>query len=111
MMEKAPAAVARFMDAAARRDYSALAACFAEDATVSDEGRMHHGRDEIRRWQEDTRARWTYTVTIVGDEPAGENEHVLTVRLEGNFPGGEADVDYRFTLRDGLIGRLQVEAR
>lgn len=47
------------MDAAARRDYDAIAACFTEEATVSEEERTHRGRNEIRRWQEDTRAKWT----------------------------------------------------
>lgn len=76
-----------------------------------DEERTHRGRSEIRQWQEDTRAKWVYTVTTVGGEPAGENEYLLAVRLQGNFPGGEADLSYRFTMRDGLIGRLQVDPR
>lgn len=109
--ETAPDAVANFMDAAARRDYDALAACFAEDATVADEERTHRGRNEIRQWQADTRAKWDYTVTIIGGEPAGENEYVVAVRLQGNFPGGQADLNYRFTMRDSLIGRLEVEPR
>jgi ketosteroid isomerase-like protein len=110
-METAPTTIARFMDAAARRDYDALAACFAEDATVFDEERTHRGRKEIRQWQEYTRARWAYTVTIIGGEPAGENEYLLAVRLQGNFPGGEADLNYRFTMRDSLISGLEVEPR
>lgn len=68
-MDAAPAAIGCFMDAAAQRDYDALAACFTEDATVSDEGQTHRGRSQIRRWQKDTRAKWIYTVTIVGGEP------------------------------------------
>lgn len=110
-METAPAAIVPFMDAAARRDYDALAACFTEDATVCDEGQTHSGRSEIRRWQEDTRAKWSYTVTIVGGQPGGENEYLVAVRLVGNFPGGRADLNYRFSMRDGLIGRLEVESQ
>ena len=109
MMETAPAAIARFMDAAARRHYDALAACFAEDATVADEDRTHRGRDEIRQWQEKTRAQWDYTVTVIDGEPTGENEYRLAVRLQGNFPGGEATVNYQFWMRGSLIGRLEIE--
>jgi hypothetical protein len=29
--------------------------------------------------------------------------------LEGDFPGGVADLHFRFTLRDGLISRLVIE--
>jgi ketosteroid isomerase-like protein len=109
LIETAPAAITRFMDAAARRDYEALAACFAEDPTVSDEERTHRGRNEIRQWQKDTRAQWDYTVTVVGGEVAGADEYLLAVHLQGNFPGGEADVNYRFTMRGDLIARLVVE--
>lgn len=30
-------------------------------------------------------------------------------RLDGDFPGGVADLHYRFTLADGLISRLAIE--
>jgi ketosteroid isomerase-like protein len=111
MLEKAPAPIVRFMDAAAQRDYDALAACFAVDATVSDEEQTHRGRNEIRQWQKDTRAKWDYTVTIIGGEHAGENEYVVAIHLQGNFPGGQADLNYRFSMRDRLIGGLEVEPR
>jgi len=29
--------------------------------------------------------------------------------LEGNFPGGVADLQFKFTLRDGRISRLTIE--
>ena len=29
--------------------------------------------------------------------------------LEGNFPGGQVDLHFRFTLRDGSIARLVIE--
>ncbi len=34
---------------------------------------------------------------------------ISTARLEGNFPGGVADVAYMFSLKDGLIRRLTIE--
>jgi len=39
MLDSIPDVIARFMDAAARRDFDAIGACFTEDATVSDEQR------------------------------------------------------------------------
>ena len=108
MLDSIPDVIARFMDAAARRDFDAIGACFTEDATVSDEQRTHRGREEIRQWQRNTRAKWDYTVTIAGGQAAGANEYHLAAHLKGNFPGGEADVEYRFTICDGLIRSLRI---
>jgi ketosteroid isomerase-like protein len=104
-----PEMVGRFMEAAAERDYQALAACFTEDAVVEDESHSHHGREAIRRWQEGTRAKWEYTVTATGGRPDADGGYLVSAHLSGNFPGGEADVEYRFTLRGDLIARLRID--
>ena len=33
----------------------------------------------------------------------------VTHHLEGNFPGGQVDLHYRFALSDGVIARLVIE--
>lgn len=104
-----PETVTRFMKAAAERDYEAVASCFTEDAVVEDESNSHHGRDAIRRWQEGTRAKWEYTVTATGGRPDGTSGYLVPAHLSGNFPGGEADVVYRFTLQGNLIERLRID--
>jgi ketosteroid isomerase-like protein len=104
-----PEIVTRFMKAAAERDYEALAACFTEDAVVEDESQSYRGREAIRRWQEATRAKWEYTVTVTGGRPEADGEYVVLAHLSGNFPGGEADVEYRFALRGDLIARLRID--
>jgi len=100
--------VQRFVDAAASHDFAAIAECFTDDATVTDEERTHRGRAEIRKWQEDGRQRWEYTLTVRGGKARGADSYVLQGRLTGNFPGGAADVEYDFTVRDGLISRLAI---
>jgi ketosteroid isomerase-like protein len=107
-VDRQPEAVARFMRAAAERDYDGVASCFAEDAVVEDESQSHHGREAIRRWQEGTRAKWEYTVTATGSRPDGPSGYLVSAHLSGNFPGGEADVVYRFTLRGDLIEHLRI---
>ena len=47
-------------------------------------------------------------MTVDGSEQVGEGEYRLTAHLKGKFPGGEADVDYRFSIRDGLISSLRI---
>ncbi|HYK97372.1 MAG TPA: nuclear transport factor 2 family protein [Candidatus Acidoferrales bacterium] len=103
-----PQAVQRFVDAAAKRDFQAVAECFTEDATVTDEGRTHRGRAQIRKWQEDGRKQWEYILTVRGGRARGADGYLMQGHLSGNFPGGEADVRYDFTLRGGLISHLAI---
>lgn len=96
------------MRAAARRDYEGLAACFTEDAVVQDEQRTHRGRSAIAEWQRETRRRWRYTLTVRGGHQVSARRYRVKAHLHGNFPGGDADVEYLFTTARGLISRLVI---
>jgi hypothetical protein len=39
----------------------------------------------------------------------GDDRYDVLHHLEGNFPGGTADLRFRFTLRNGKIARLVIE--
>jgi hypothetical protein len=104
----APEIITRYLMAADTKDPAACAGCFTEDGTVLDEGVTYHGRGEIVRWREETLAKWTYTTTVTGSAPTGADEYRVTAHLEGDFPGGEADLTFGFTLRDGLIAALKI---
>jgi ketosteroid isomerase-like protein len=104
-----PSIVRRFWDSAARRDFDAVAECFTEDAEVTDENEVRRGRAAIAAWQAAARAKWDYTVTATGGERTVDGGFKVMARLDGNFPGGVADVAYTFSLKDGLIHRLTIE--
>ena len=103
-----PAIVTRYLSAAEQGDLTALTDCFTADGTVLDEGHTYHGHAEIIGWRESIASHWTYTTTVTSAEPIAANEYTVTARVEGNFPGGVADLTYRFTLRDGLIADLSI---
>ena len=107
-MSATPDVITRYLRAADEQDLDALAACFAEEGSVVDEGETHVGREAIREWREGTVAQWTYTTTVTGTERVGDDRYDVTVHLEGDFPGGEVDLTQAFTVRDGLIGRLLI---
>ena len=50
-------------------------------------------------------------VQIRGSRALGDDRYVVFTRLTGNFPGGTADLADRFTVRDGLIARLEIAPR
>ena len=104
-----PTVIAGYFAAVVARDLKALVDCFTEDAEVTDEGQTMHGRAEIRQWRETGAASiYEYTIDVLGADALGEDHFLVRTRLEGNFPGGTADLAHDFTLGDGLISRLVI---
>ena len=108
-MTDAPAlVVTRYLAAADARDSQALADCFTADGTVSDEGVTHRGHGQIVGWREGLAAKWTYTTKVTESQPLADGQYLGSVRVEGDFPGGVADLRYLFALRDELIADLSI---
>ncbi|WP_329459719.1 nuclear transport factor 2 family protein [Streptomyces sp. NBC_01497] len=104
-----PDAVTAYLRAHQARDTAASLATFTPDAAVTDEGRTHEGITAIQSWLERAGSQYTYTTTLTGAYRADDAHYVADHRLEGDFPGGVADLHFRFTLRDGSIERLVIE--
>lgn len=105
-----PHTVKTFMTAIDDRDDKQALAMFTTDAAVTDNGHVHTGRDEIRAWlaTDVSGSEFTYTSeftdAITTDTGVDVGQH-----LEGDFPGGVADLRYRFELDGSLISRLVIE--
>lgn len=82
---------------------------FTADAVVIDEGHDHGGREQIEAWLTGPASEFTYTTEFKSAATAGADNVDVLQRLEGNFPGGVADLHYRFTLDGALISRLVIE--
>lgn len=101
-----PTAAQGFVDGWQGGDADKVAALFAADAVVSDQGETFRGLDEIRDWIDGSIHLFTTTLTFLG---AREVDGMVgaSYRLEGDFPGGVADLEYQFHLTDdGKIARL-----
>ncbi|MFI6823312.1 nuclear transport factor 2 family protein [Micromonospora sp. NPDC050187] len=103
-----PQVVQEYFDASARRDVESVVGLFAEDAAVVDESETRRGRSEIRAWQEGPASRYEYTTELRRVEPAGTDAFLVSGRIEGNFPGGTADLTWRFTLAGDRIRQLEI---
>ena len=110
MSVKLPLPIARYFQAANGDDAGAVAAVFAVDATVRDEGRDHHGREAVRAWAADARRRYRFHAEPRSLEPGPEGG-VVTAHLTGDFPGAPADLRYRFTLAGDEIADLEITLR
>ncbi len=107
-----PDTIKTFMTALDAREVDPLLATLTTDAVVTDEGHDYRGHDEIGAWVSTAAAEYTYTTAFTGASVL-ERQIGTTVdvqqHLEGDFPGGVADLHYRFTLDGAAISRVVIE--
>jgi ketosteroid isomerase-like protein len=104
-----PATITRYLDAHRLRDTATAIGTFASDAVVIDDGNTHTGTAAIETWLTGAASEYTYTTRLTSAHKSDDAHYTVTNHLEGDFPGGQVDLRYRFTLRDGLIGNLTIE--
>lgn len=104
-----PATIRGYLTAHAARDIGTALLAFAPDAVVVDEGKTFRGTDEILGFLSEAGTEFTYTTELVGARRVDDTHWVATHRLEGDFPGGVAELDFRFTTASsGLIAELVI---
>lgn len=103
-----PDTIKTFMTALDAREVDRALATLTTDAVVTDKGHDYKGHDEIGAWVATAAAEYTYTSEFTGttttDTTIDVGQH-----LEGDFPGGVADLHYRFTLDGTVISRVVIE--
>ena len=104
-----PEIITSYLKAHQARDLDVAMRSYDPDATVTDEGRTYRGPDEIRAWLAQSASEYTYTIELTGASKLDNDRYDVTHHLQGNFPGGTADLHFRFTLRNGKITRLVIE--
>jgi uncharacterized protein (TIGR02246 family) len=102
-----PTAIKAYFAAANTADADAVAAAFADDALVHDEGHDIRGRDAIRAWAAEARAKYNFQAQPSAIESLADAT-VVTAHVAGDFPGNPVDLRYRFKLTDGLIAALEI---
>ena len=107
MTVKLPASVAEYFAAHNGDDAGRVAACFAEDGTVRDEGRDIRGREAIHAWAAETQRRYRFHAEIIRVEAVAGRTSV-TAHLTGDFPGNPVDLDFRFELPGTAIVLLEI---
>ena len=103
-----PATIRTFLEAHTARDTPTAIETFAADAVVVAEGRAFHGTEEVLGFLQKAGSEFTYTTQLTGAERVDDEHWVARVRLEGDFPGGVADLAYRFTTAGDRITKLVI---
>jgi ketosteroid isomerase-like protein len=105
-----PKTIVRYLEARAARDADAALACCTDDVLVSDDGHTYRGRAAVGGWLTNAATEYSYTSELTAVTREDDNHVDALHHLEGDFPGGVADLHYRFTLRNGLIAELAIAA-
>ncbi|MFG1866791.1 nuclear transport factor 2 family protein [Micromonospora arborensis] len=103
-----PDVIDRYFRAVDERDLDAFVACFADTASVADEDRLYDGRAAIRAWRQKTMDAFSYSAEPLRVTPQAGDSYLVLSRVSGDFPGSPIELRYRFTLRDDLIGALDI---
>ncbi len=106
--DRLPTTVSGFMAAHISRDADTASSFLDEDVTVVDQDETFRGREQVQAFLRDAGFEFEYTTEQIGAARVDDEHWVVTVRLEGTFPGGVAELDYRFTLRGDLITELVI---
>jgi ketosteroid isomerase-like protein len=105
-----PRTIADYLAAHRARDTDTAISYFTSDAAVTDDGKTYHGTAGIHTWLDRSAREYTYTIELTGAEKIDDEHYTAINHLEGDFPGGVVDLHFRFTLHDGRIARLVIEA-
>lgn len=107
MSVKLPKLIDNYIKAQNAYDAAAALACFAENATVLDEGEPLKGKKAIREWMEKTKKKYSPQLRPISVRESAE-EIIMTTEVSGTFDGSPVNLDYHFKIRNDLIEDLRV---
>jgi hypothetical protein len=104
-IQRLPSPIQSLVDATNAADHDAFVAAFAPDAVLVDWGKVFEGRDGIAAWDESDNIGRRSHFEVAGVEADGA-DWVVTLDVTGGGFNGTSD--FRFTLADDLIARMEI---
>lgn len=104
-MSETPAAIQRMIDATNAADHDAFVAAFTADAVLVDWGKVFDGREGIAGWDESDNIGRNAHFEVAGVEVDG-SDWIVTLEVSGGGFNGTSN--FRFTLADDLIARMEI---
>jgi hypothetical protein len=62
----------------------------------------------IRDWRLGPASKYDYSTTIASIDRIDEGHYRASGRIDGNFPGGTAELKWDFVISEGRISRLEI---
>jgi ketosteroid isomerase-like protein len=107
MKVKLPKIIETYVQSSNESDLPNFIACFAEKATVLDEGELRTGHSEIKKWFTKTRSKYQFKSEPIDGKEDGKF-FTLQAKVTGTFPGSPVTLSYRFQIKEGLIQDLRI---
>ncbi|MCF6376330.1 nuclear transport factor 2 family protein [Nocardioides KLBMP 9356] len=107
-LDELPATIRAFLAAHTVREADAALRTFTHDPVVVDQDETFSGTEEVSDFLRNAGAEFTYTTELVSARREDATHYVVVNHIEGDFPGGVADLHYRFTLTGDLISELRI---
>jgi hypothetical protein len=104
-----PEPITRYLTAHRDHDTATAIGTFAADAVVTDDGSSFTGTARVERWLDRSSTEYTYSIELTAAHQVDDARYTVVNHLAGDFPGGQVDLRYRFTICDGLIVELAIE--
>ena len=104
--ETLPAPIRRYLESP--RDAALADSVFTPEATVTDEGVTRVGSEAIREWLANAASAYAYTTEYTEQAQHSPTEWTVKAHLQGDFPGGEADLRFRFRLDGDWVAELLI---
>ena len=107
MSMRLPKPIALYFTAEDSNNPGDLAACFAADATVLDEGRTFEGLAAIKEWKAETKKKYNHTIEPLEAEER-DGKTVVKSKVSGNFPGSPVTLEFSFGLNGDKVASLEI---
>lgn len=101
------APILTYFEATNAHQADTVAALFASDGLVHDEGADHRGREAIREWAEGTYRKYGVALTPLGARNDSDAT-VVTAEVSGTFPGSPIQLPFRFVTDGQRIRKLRI---
>ena len=102
-----PESIANYLNGKNARDFALATSGFAPDARVHDEGEDHIGPAAIAAWMAGTSARYNDHSELLSYETSTSSV-LIRARVSGTFDGSPIELNYGFTLENGLVSGLEI---
>jgi ketosteroid isomerase-like protein len=103
-----PSILKSYIEASNRHDVKSILSCFANDATVRDEGETLRGKEAIQGWLVKTIEKYKFQFKPRGVR-SDNGETIVAVEVSGTFPGSPVTLDYHFTVENDKISALSID--
>src|SRR5689334_13165001 len=102
-----PTPITKLILAQNTHNSTAYADLFSDDAIVYDEGKTYHGKDQIKRWNGMTNAKYKTKLEPV-EIISSSSIFILSVTVSGSFDGSPITLKYNFEIKENKIHSLRI---